>query len=256
MADALLASTALAVASPVVAGLPLAALFTALSATATMADGGAGRRWLWRGWRDQQPDRPRRCGWCGAFNCGGGGGGGERAQRAAWAASAAARRRLGGGGAGGASAGSAGAAGGDELVDSAAVAAAAAEVRTVSSAPRFREPPRAAAPAGRADTGFPTACGDGGGGGAGGYGAVVTGTGSLGTLGSAVTGGRGGDGGEGSVGRQRWNRRVRAPLYQCRGRHVHGQRRRAGRRWWPRGELGWVTDGRAVQAAPASSART
>ena len=39
---ALLASTALAVASPVVAGLPLAALFTALSATATMADGGAG----------------------------------------------------------------------------------------------------------------------------------------------------------------------------------------------------------------------
>ena len=39
---ALLTSTALAVASPVVAGLPLAALVTALSATATMADGGAG----------------------------------------------------------------------------------------------------------------------------------------------------------------------------------------------------------------------
>src|SRR5690348_9064138 len=39
---ALLTSTALAVASPVAVGLPLAALFTALSGTATMADGGAG----------------------------------------------------------------------------------------------------------------------------------------------------------------------------------------------------------------------
>ena len=74
--------------------------------------------------------------------------------------------------------------------------------------------------------------GGAGGGGAGGYGAVVTGTGSLGTLGSAVTGGRGGRRRVGRRPRRRWNRRGRAPLYQCRGRHVDGQCRRAGRHGW------------------------
>ena len=145
---ALLTSTALAVASPVVAGLPLAALFTALSATATMADGGVGGGPAPGGAGGQQPDWSRRCGWWGlSLGFSGGGGGGERAQRAAGAAPATP-----------AAASVAPAAPPQGLrVPLASIALptvapeAAAEVRTVSSAPRFRGPPRTAVPAGKAD---------------------------------------------------------------------------------------------------------
>ena len=83
-----------------------------------------------------------------------------------------------------------------------------------------------------------TATGYGGGGGAGGYGAVVTGTGSLGTLGSAVTGGRAETGGQpqgGNAGTGGFGLLTPAPRSRS--------RRRAGRRWWPRGEPQWARRG-------------
>jgi hypothetical protein len=147
---ALLTSTALAVASPVVAGLPLAALVTALSATATMADGGVGGWGLPLGGAGGVNSATGQGGAGGGGSTSGfsgGGGGGERAQRAAGAAPATP-----------AAASVAPAAPPQGLrVPPASIALptvapeVAAEVRTVSSAPRFRESPRAAAPVGKAD---------------------------------------------------------------------------------------------------------
>ena len=165
-------------------------------------DGGWRRRQRrpppWRGRRVDSPTSPGGAGGGGSTSgFSGGGGGGERAQRAARAAPATP-----------AAASVAPAAPPQGLrVPPASIALptvapeVAAEVRTVSSAPRFRESPRAAAPVGKADP------------------LSTTMTAARrrrwwwrrwlrrgrdrhrqpGTLGSAVTGGRGGDGGYAAV---------------------------------------------------------
>jgi len=191
---ALLTSTALAVASPVVAGLPLAALFTALSATAAMADGGAGGSSCFPSCGGaggiNSPTGQGGIGGGGALDGGGGGGGAGATGGGGGTGSSGAA-----GGAGGASAGAAGADGGSSYTGGGGGGGGGAHGFVGAALPVTAVSGGAGGNGGYAFGSFDGGIGgmSGGGGGAGGYGAVVTGTGSLGTLGSAVTGGAGGD---------------------------------------------------------------